>query len=256
MKIILNHVITLFVAAGLVTSLGAGCASTDVNESNSAEAAFKAAMDYEKDERYEEAITKFTEVKNKHPYSRFAVESELRIADIHYKRENFIESQTAYQLFKDFHPKHAKIDYVTHRLAMSYFNQLPSTIDRDLSPAHKAIQYFNEVVNSFPTSEYVKEATEKRDESLKMLAEKEAYIANFYFIREKYESALRRYEGLLAKYPNRGQDEEALYRAGVSAFETSNPGLGKKYINELLARFPNGSHAGDGRRALEKYGSR
>jgi outer membrane protein assembly factor BamD len=252
MKTLLNLVLLVFFA----TSLGVGCASSGVNESNSAESAFNAAMEYEKDERYEEAIAKFNEVKNKHPYSRFAVESELRIADIHYKRENFIEAQTAYQLFKDFHPKHSKIDYVTQRLALSYFNQLPSTIDRDLSPAQKAIQYFNEVINSFPASEYVKEATEKRNESLKMLAEKEAYIGNFYFIRDKYESALKRYEGLLAKFPNRGFDEEALYRAGVSAFETSNPGLGKKYINELLARFPNGSYAGDGRRALEKYGSR
>lgn len=254
MKFMLHVIALLSILTALFS--GMGCASKGVNESNSAEAAFNAAAEYENDERFEEAIAKFNEVKNKHPYSRFAVESELRVADIHFKRENFIESQTAYQLFKDFHPRHAKSDYVTYRLAMSYFYQLPPTIDRDLAPAHKAIQYFNEVINSFPTSTYVKESTEKRDESIRMLAEKEAYIGNFYFIRDMYDSALKRYEGLLSKYPNRGFDEEALYRAGVSAFESSNPELGKKYINELLAKFPNGSHAGDGRSALEKYGSR
>src|SRR5271154_4212480 len=100
------------------------CASKDVTESNSAEAAFKAAEEFEKDERYEEALQKFNEVKNKHPYSKFAVEAELHVADIHYKREAFIEAATAYQLFKDFHPKNPKIDYVTFRLAMSYYEQL------------------------------------------------------------------------------------------------------------------------------------
>src|SRR4029079_1103895 len=99
----MRHVFILI--SGLFLLLGAGCASGSLAESNSAEAAFKAAEEFEKDERFEEALTKFNEVKNKHPYSKYAVEAELHIADIHYKREAYIESQTAYQLFKDFHPK-------------------------------------------------------------------------------------------------------------------------------------------------------
>src|SRR5579862_1861877 len=122
--------------AGFATFMS-GCSSTSVSESNSAEIAFNAAVEFENDERYEEALAKFNEVKNKHPYSKYAIEAELHIADIQYKRENFIEAQTAYQLFKDFHPKNAKVDYVTYRLAMSLYNQLPSTSDRDLSPTTK-----------------------------------------------------------------------------------------------------------------------
>src|SRR5438552_2579134 len=87
------------------------CSSASVDESNSAEAAFKTATELENNERYEEAILKFNEVKNKHPYSKYAVEAELRVADIQYKKEAYIEAATAYQLFKDFHPKNPKIDY-------------------------------------------------------------------------------------------------------------------------------------------------
>jgi outer membrane protein assembly factor BamD len=232
-----------------------GCASTP-HDTNTAEGAFAYAEDLEKDDRYEEAINKFSECKNKFPYSKIAVEAELRIADIHYKKEAYLESQTAYQLFKDFHPKHPKSDYVTYRLAMSAYNQLPSTIDRDLTPTAKAIQYFNEVISSYSSSEFVKDSLEKRDDCYKRLADKEAYIANFYFIRDMYDSALRRYEGLLEKYPDRGQDEEALYRAGIASFEIGEPERAKRHLEKLLEKFPKGDFTKDAHKALEKYGKR
>lgn len=240
----------------ILMCLHLGCSTTQIADPNSAEGMFKVAEELEKDDRFEEAITKFNELRNKHPYSRYSTEAELRVADIHYKREAFIESATAYQLFKDFHPKHPRSDYVTYRLAMSYYSQLPSTTDRDLSPAQKAIQFFKEVEFSYSTSEYVKDALEKKASCLKMLAEKEMYIANFYYIRDTYDSALKRYEALLAKYPNKGFDDEALYKAGISAFEIGEAEVGKKHINELLNTHPNSSYASSGRRALEKYGRR
>src|SRR5688500_18813632 len=82
------------------------CSSADKIDTNTPEGAFQLAERYEKDERYEEAITYFSEVKNKHPYSRFATSAELRIADIEFKRENFIEAESAYKLFKELHPDH------------------------------------------------------------------------------------------------------------------------------------------------------
>ena len=72
---------------------------------------------FEKDERYDEAITQFNQVKNKFPYSRLATEAELRVAEIHFKRDEFIEAQAGYQTFKELHPSHPKGDYVTFRLA-------------------------------------------------------------------------------------------------------------------------------------------
>lgn len=233
-----------------------GCSTTQIADPNSAEGMYKTAEELEKDDRFEEAITKLNELRNKHPYSRYATEAELKVADIHFKKESFIESQTAYQLFKDFHPKYVRSDYVTFRLAMSYFNQLPGTIDRDLSSAFKSIQYFDEVLHSYSTSDYAREAKEKRTECYKMLAEKEMYIGNFYYIREMFDSAQKRFENLLAKYSGYGFDDEALYKAGVSAYESGDPENGKKYLEQLLKVHPNSNNAARGRQALEKYGRR
>ncbi len=243
----------LFVFA---TGLTIGCSSGPVRDTNSAEGAFLSAEDYEKDERFEEAITKYREVMNKHPYSRFAVESKIRIANIQFERENFIESQTAYQLVKDLHPKHEKIDFITFRLGLSYFNQLPSTTDRDLSLASKAIMYFDEVINSYPNSNFVKESREKKHDATKMLAEKEGYIANFYFIREMYDSALKRYEKMLSTFKGMGFELVALRGAALSALRVGDMDKGRVYATQISSQYPNSSEDQDVRQELEKNGIR
>lgn len=215
-----------------------GCSSTDEMDSSSAEGAYKLGEEFRADERYEDAIMQFNIVKNKFPYSRLKTEAELQIADINYERETYIEAQAAYEIFKELHPKHAKIAYVTFQLAMSFFMQLPDSIDRDLTLAHKAILYFDEVMTSYSTSEYVAKAREKKTEALKKLAEKELYIANFYFIRDKFDSALGRYEDMLKSYPGLGLDEKALYGATLSAAYIKDQNKRDFYYDKMIKNYP------------------
>lgn len=214
------------------------CSSMEEIDTSTAEGAYKLAQRYEKNERYQEAIAQYLQVKNKYPYSKLATEAELRVADIHYDTESFIEAQNAYQVFKELHPRHPKMDYVTYRLGMSYFQQLPSTIDRDLSLADNAILYFDEVITSYPNSEFAAKAKKHKRKALKMLAGKEKYIADFYFIREMFNSALGRYEDLLRRYSGLGLDDEALYGAAVSAYRIDEKEKAEQYYNKLISDFP------------------
>lgn len=245
---------TLLTGGALALALlSAGCSSTDKIDPSTPQGAFELAEKYEKDERYEEAIQKFTDVKNKHPYSKYAVEAELRIADLQYLREAFIEAQNAYQLFKDLHPKHPRSDYVTFRLAMSYFQQLPPTIDRDLSLADKAILYFDEVINSYPKSKYVAESEEKKSEALRMLSERELYVGRFYRVRDFYDSALLRYEYLLKRYPKSADVPYALFGAAYSADKLGQPEKTEQYFSELKDRFSDSSEYRRALRDLKNY---
>lgn len=233
----ISRLFTTFLLSSLFILL-TSCASSEKIDTNTAEGAYKLGLVYAEDERYEEAIAQFQTVKNKFPYSRFATESELKVADIQFDRENFIEAQNSYQIFKELHPRHPKSDYVTYRLAMSFYKQLPSTIDRDLSLADQAILYFDEVMNSYSTSEYVEKARKKKTESLKMLAEKVLYIADFYFVRDFYDSALNRYEQMLKQYPGLGLNDRALYGAAVSAKKVKNKKKMEFYLSNLKDNFP------------------
>lgn len=250
----MNHLKLRLFALGTLIAFLISCASSDDRNADTAEGAFKIAEELEKDERYEEAITKFSELKNKYPYSKFATSAELKIADIQFARENFIEAQNAYQIFRELHPKHPQIHYVIFRTGMSYFNQLPSTIDRDLSMAYKAIDQFDELTKNFPSSEHVLEAKEKKQKSRKMLAEKELYIANFYFKKDQFDSALKRYENLLKNYPTEGLTEKALYGAGVSALEIGEREQGKKFLGRLTSEFSTSDEAGKAKDAYKKFG--
>jgi len=229
-----------------------GCSSIDQIDTSTPEGAFKLAQEYEKDERYEEAAQKYQDVRSKFPYSKLAREAELKIADVHFKREAYVEAQGAYQLFKDFHPKHPQIDFVTFRLALSFFNQLPSTIDRDLSVADKAIRYFDEVISVYPNSQYAGEAREKREAALKMLAKKELYVANFYFKRKTYDSALGRFEHLLKTYSGLGLDAQALYGAARSAFAVGERVRGQQHVDRLLTLYPGSNEA---KKAKDEFGT-
>lgn len=242
-------VLRLLVLIGFVLSLGA-CSSTEEVDTNTAEGAYKLGEKFEKDERYEEAIAQFNTVKNKHPYSKLATEAELKVAEINFKREEYVEAQNNYQVFKEMHPAHPKIDYVTYRLGLSFFNQLPTTIDRDLAVAERAILYFDEVVQSFPQSSHVKDAREHKTKALKMLAEKEWYVGHFYFIRDQYDSALTRFEGLLERYPSLGFDAKALYGAAVSAFKIKDLGKAKGHYQRLITQFKSSSEAEKARREI------
>lgn len=225
----------------LLLSLGfclSSC-SSDEKKTDTAEATFVVAQQYEKDELYDESIRKYTEVKNKYPYSQFALKAELAIADVYFKEESFAEAQINYQTFRELHPKHPQIDYVIFRIGLSFFNQLPDSIDRDLTHAHSAIDAFDELVEKHSNSIHVKEAKEKKVEALKKLAEKEDYVGDFYFKRKIYDSALIRYEFLLKSYPESNLQEKALARAYYASFKNGDREKSKKYLEQLNKKYPN-----------------
>jgi outer membrane protein assembly factor BamD len=226
------------------------CTTMD-KKSDTPEGAFAIAEEFDKDERFEEAIRRYTEVKNKFPYSSFATKAELAIADVYFKQESFPEAQVSYQAYKELHPKSPQADYVAFRIGLSYFKQLPSTLDRDLTVAKEAIANFDDLMKRYPDSQYVNEAAEDKLSTLKMLAGKEDYIASFYMKRENYESALTRFEGLINKYPHLGFDEKALFGAAFSANKIGDSFKAKKYYTELVEKFPNSPEARNAQRDIK-----
>ena len=226
------------------------CSSTDKN-SDTPEGVYAIAQEYEKDDRFDEAIRRYQEVKNKFPYSNWAAKAELAIADVHYKDEAFAEAQLAYQAFKELHPKHPQVDYVSFRVGLSYYKQLPDSIDRDLTLANEAIRAFDDVIKNYSSSEYVKEASEKRSDCLKRLATKEDYIGDFYYVREKYLAAFKRYESLLAQYPGQGFDAKALSRVAISAHKISQTDKATSYLKKLKTQFPDSPEYNQARKIIE-----
>lgn len=241
------RVITLAALLGIFAS---GCSTTEKN-ADTPEGAFAIAEEFDKGERFEEAIRRYTEVTNKFPYSNLATKAKLAVADVYYKQESYAEAQVSYQMFKELHPTAPESDYVQFRIGMSYFNQLPSTIDRDLAVADDAILNLTDLIKKYPNSTHVAEAVEKRRVAVKMLAEKEDYIADFYFKRSIFDSALKRYEGLYQNYRGLGFDSKVLARIAISAKKIGDDPKAKKFRDILAKEYPDSSELKEVSRELE-----
>lgn len=207
-------------------------------QTDTPEGLFKMGQFLTKQERFEEALANFNELKNKHPYNSLAVEAELEVANIQFARENFVEAENAYKLFKEFHPNHPKIDFVTFRIAMSMYKQLPDSIDRDLNVAEDAQIYFRQVYTSYPKSDYAGAARDHEEKCKLKLARSVYYVADFYFKTEQYDSALGRFEDVIKQYSDTSLLPKSLYWASLSAQKVGKEEKAKKYYQELINTFP------------------
>jgi outer membrane protein assembly factor BamD len=159
--------------------------------------------------QYEEATATFQKLKDRYPYSEFAVDAELKMADALYKDKLYEQAYQAYNDFERLHPKNPKIPYVIFQKGMCHFSQV-STIDRAQTQALLAKDEFERLVKKFPRSEYADNARRKIRECYINLAEYELYVGHYYFKRKKYRAAMERYRYIIENYPDFGQYHEAL----------------------------------------------
>ena len=227
----------------LLMFLISACVSYDKFDTSTAEGSFGLAQQLEEDERFEEALLQYRDVKNRYPYSKFATQAELQVAEIHFKKEAFVEAQGAYQLFKELHPKNPRSDYVTFKIGESIYNQLPSTIDRDLSAAPAAIKEFNVLLRDYPNSEYTKKARKLRAKTIAKLANKELYIADFYYRTDEFLHALVRYQKYLKEFPTHKDRPHAYFRAALSAEKEGKQPERNELFRTLIKEYPDSREA-------------
>ncbi len=206
--------------AGAFSLGGFGCSSADVDENDPAALMKEAEEDIDAS-RYILSIEKLQKVKNQHPYSKQAVEAQLRIADVYFLQESYAEAAATYEAFRDLHPKHPKLPYAAYRVGLAFYSDLPGNHARDLSSGYKAQDAFKDFLAHYPTDENAASATAKLAETRKILAEKEMYIGNFYFKREMWEAAKGRYSKVLNVYSDTPSVEDAKSR--LKTIETKPP---------------------------------
>lgn len=162
-----------------------------------------------RDADYADAVKSFQNLKDRYPYSKLAVQAELKLADALFKRKEFEEAREAYKEFERLHPKNQSIPYVIYRQGMCHFARM-DTIDRDNTSTKNALNEFERLKRAFPTHPYALQAERKIRKCYINLAEHEYYVGAFYFKKGHYRAALKRFEYLIKNYPDHGQYGKAL----------------------------------------------
>ncbi|MFN7684394.1 MAG: outer membrane protein assembly factor BamD [Oligoflexia bacterium] len=176
------------------------CSSIETQTEDPA-ALYKEAEDEIKNDHYLMATDKLRELKNKFPYSKYAIDAQLRLADVYFLQESYSEAAAAYETFRDLHPKHEKAAYALFRLGKSHLKDSPEEFARDQAPAERAIAAYSEFLAKYPADALAAEALSDRKLLEERLAEKEWRVGEFYQRRGYPTAAKRRYAGLAARFP-------------------------------------------------------
>ncbi len=132
----------------------------------------------------------------------------LKRAESFHEKEGYVEAIVEYQHFLDLHRNHILAPYAQYRLALSHFKMI-ETIDRDMTPVKKAQEEFRALINGFPASQYEAEARVKIRECQRLLAQNYLLVGTFYYRKEQYLAAARRFEKIIDVYPSMEEAVEA-----------------------------------------------
>jgi outer membrane protein assembly factor BamD len=192
-------------ALGLLLTVLGGCGwfSSDTKKEleGSGDALIQEGLDAYQRKKYEKAVEAFQTLKDRYPYSQYAILAELKLADSYYLNKDYELAAASYKEFERLHPANEVIPYIIFQQGMSYFKQMP-TVDRDQSRTTLAVQEFNRLIKSFPQSEFVTQAKANRDEALKNLILHEFLIGEFYFKKGECRAALGRFDYIDKHYPD------------------------------------------------------
>lgn len=163
----------------------AACNEMKDNVDDAKSSYLKAKEAYD-DGYYELAMPKLKEFKARFPYSNYALEAELLIADAYFQQGDFAQSAAVYEQFVKLHSTHSKADFALYRMGLCFWKEAPDESDREQEFTEKAIEIFESIPQKYPKSKYLNEVKELIVLGERRLAEADLFVASFYCKTEKW----------------------------------------------------------------------
>lgn len=168
----------------------------------------KALVAFE-DKFYLEALKNFEILIEEHSGTRLATLSHLKMGDLYFLQNKWEESESSYRRFLLLNPRTHLVPYTLNRLiALNYERNIYGLFvksrdyDRNMEPNRTLIREYQRFYLLFPQSPYLEDVQDYQSRALSDLAEHELHVANYYFDKQAYRSAIGRYLYLLKHYPS------------------------------------------------------
>jgi outer membrane protein assembly factor BamD len=179
----------------------------------------------------------------------------IKRAESFFEKEDYAEAIIEYQHFLDLHKIHALAPYAQYRLGESHY-MLIKTFDRDASPVTMALTAFNKLLVEYPGSQWESDAREKIKACHTIMAQNALFIGKFYYRREAYLAAARRFETIVKDYPDLEEVvQESLYYLAQSYSELALGDWAKDSLTALSERYPDNKFQADSRKLMAKLNS-
>lgn len=222
-----------------------------------AEDDYRAGEEELKSRSYPEATKFFEHVRNKYPFSRFAALADLRLADVKYEQNLFLEAAESYQQFVQLHPNHEQVDYAAFRVALSHWRDAPTdfflapkSYEKDQAQPREAVKAIEDFLKKFPQSKYRPDAEKILAEGRVRLADHEWYVAQFYAKRSHWAGAAGRYEALVKQYPDSPRVAEALFELAHACLKLDDRYRARQALQQLIVKHPDAARRSDAEKLL------
>jgi outer membrane protein assembly factor BamD len=202
-----------------------------------AEQAFEEGNQLLEDKKYEDARSKFEEIKRKDTKNMYAPLAQLRIADSYIREDHPELAVDEYRRFIDSYPRHKYASYAQYQIGMVYFNMIDGP-SRGWGAAVRAMEEFETLLRRYPRNPYKDDVTFKIREARRTIADHEFQVGDFYFKKNAYEGAIGRLTGLLRDFPEYWGEDETLYRLAVSHKGLGEDAEADRYLQRLAGRYP------------------
>lgn len=146
------------------------------------------------------AVTKLGEFKSRFPYSKYAAEAELLIANANFDNSHYAEAVSAYNQFVKLHPKHPEIEFARFRVGESYWKDAPDSIDQEQEYTQKAISEWEKLIADYPKGQYTATAKELMSTGKERIAASDLFVAKFYCKLEIWHACAHRATKIVDTY--------------------------------------------------------
>jgi len=161
--------------------------------------------------KLKDAVSSFDEVDREHPYSEWARKALVMSAFASYRRARYDDTISTANRYLALYPGSEDAAYAQYLIGLSYYHQIPD-ITRDQGTTQQAISALQEVVDRYPTSEYVDDSKSRIIVARDQLAGKEMQIGRYYLEQRQYIAAVNRFKEVITDYQDTREVEEALER--------------------------------------------
>jgi DNA ligase (NAD+) len=178
------------------------------------------------------AAKKFLEAELIYPQSKWAPKSALMASYSYYLQNYYSESILNLNRYLKTYPNDKDLIYAHYLIAMCYYETIEDE-KRDTKPLILAKEKLNFIVEEYPNSDFALDAKFKLDLIENILASKEMYIGRHYLKKNKWISAINRFQNVVKNYDNTVFVEEALHRLVEVNYKLGLTEEAQKYASVL-----------------------
>jgi outer membrane protein assembly factor BamD len=187
--------------------------------------------------RYDSARANYRKIVERHPNSSYAPRARFLIGEAFYREAEFDKAIKEFETFLSFYPRHQIADLVQFRLAMSYYDQM-KPVEQDQGLTVKGLEQFKKLVKEYPESRYAADGLAKIDVCRGRIAQKEVWVATYYYNQGNPSAVRQRLELVLKEYPRTLVVPEALWMLADVNVRDGRASEGTALLRRLATEYP------------------